>query len=409
MDTKPSSYYHPAEVIQFNATPCGEIDLAADALINEARNLTGLERFGNECFREPLHVLLTALQEETRINAFGRAGMKGRILRSLKNRLWANACFEAHPEILQRRIVAPIIVVGAPRSGTTRLQRMLAADSRLQYLTAWEGFNPAPRPGLADMAREVRHEETVEFLGIGQQLNPGAYTAHPMDADWAEEEILLLNHSFSGLLSLCFQRYYDWFLEYDRTEAYRYMADLMKLVSWARGDAEAKPWVMKTPQYMLDLDIVKKQFPDARFVFIHRDPVKTVASTMSLMWHFAIQYIDRSIRADIRDVWMNMSEHMARNCIEARTKIPAQQQIDIYYEDMNRDWRSIMQRIYALCGMEFSAQSEQEIGDWLARSERENRHGGHRYSLSDFGATADEVDKRMMFYREKYDVPYERR
>jgi len=409
MDNNPSTYYHPLEVRQFNAAGGNETDLSIDALIAEARQVTGLERFGDESFMTPLRVLLKSLQEETRINPFGRAGMKGRVMRSLKNRLWANACFEAHPEIRQRKIVAPIIIVGAARSGTTRLQRMLAADSRLQYLTAWEGFNPSPRPGAPDMGRAARRDETREFLRIGQQLNPGAYTAHPMDADWAEEEILLLNHSFSGLLSLCFQGYYDWFLEYDRTDVYRYTADLMKLVSWSRGDPEDKPWVMKTPQYMLDLDIVRNTFPDARFVFIHRDPLKTVASTMSLMWHFAVQYIDRSCRSEIRDVWMHMCEQMARKCMAARDSIPAAQQLDVYYEEMNSDWRAVIRRIHAFCGMEFTSSAEQEIGDWLGRSESENRHGGHRYSYEEFGANAAEVDRRMMFYRERYAVPYEGR
>jgi hypothetical protein len=416
MDNKPSTYYHPDEVLRFNeaaqaldATGKGGGDLSEELLVAEARQATGLERFGNECFRTPLRVLLKSLQEETQLNPFGRASVKGRVLRSLKNRLWANACFEAHPEIRERKVVAPIVIVGAARSGTTRLQRMLAADSRLQHLKAWEGFNPAPRPGLLDAGRAERHAEVEAFLGEGQRLNPGAYTAHPMDPDWAEEEILLLNHSFSGLLSLCFRGYYDWFLEYDRTDVYRYMADLMKLVSWSRGDPEDKPWVMKTPQYMLDLDIVMKLFPDARVVFIHRDPLKTVASTMSLMWNFAVQYVDRSCRAQIRDVWLEMCEQMARRCIAARESIPMGQQLDVYYEEMNRDWRAVIRRIHAFCGMETTAQSEQEIGAWLDRSESENRHGGHRYSLQDYGVDAAEVDARMMFYRERYAVPYEGR
>ncbi|HEX7634528.1 MAG TPA: sulfotransferase [Noviherbaspirillum sp.] len=409
MDTKPSTYYHPVEVKRFNTVTrlynlfgLKKIELSDETLIAQARSLTGLERFGNECFREPLRVLLKSLQEETRLNPFGRAMVKGRILRSLKNRLWANACFEKHPEILQRKIVAPVIIVGAGRSGTTRLQRMLAADSRMQHLKAWEGFNPAPRPGLPDMGKVERRAEIVAMLHEGQRINPGASTAHPMDADWAEEEILLLNHSFSGLLSLCFQRYYDWFLDYDRTNAYRYMADLMKLLSWSRGDSQSKTWVMKTPQFMLDLDTVMKVFPDARIVFIHRDPSKTVASTMSLMWHFAVQNIDRPCRAEIRDVWLGMCEEMAKRCIQARESIPPSRYVDVYYEEMNHDWRAAMRRIYALLDMEFSAKAEQEIGAWLAQSEGENRHGGHHYSYEEFGADAKEVESRMMFYRQRF-------
>lgn len=406
MDNKPSTHYHPQFVAQFNAG-AGPIDLSGESLIAAARAETGLERFGDESFLPPLRRLLTSLEEESHLNPFGRAGARARFIRCLKNRLWANACFEAHPEILKRKIIAPVIIVGPGRSGTTRMQRMLAADPRFQHLKAWEGFNPAPRLGEHDMGKATRREEVKALLEQGEALNPGAATAHPMHVDWAEEEILLLHHSFSALWSLCFRRHYDWFLRADRTDAYRYMADLMRLLSWSRGDAESKPWVMKTPQYMVDLDVVMKVFPDAKVVFMHRDPLKTVASTMSLMWHFAVQNVDRPCRVEIRDAWIDMCEQMARRSMQARAAIPAGQQLDVYYEEVNRDWRAAMRRVYDFAGMEFTAEAEQAIGAWLSESERENRHGGHRYSYEEFGADAKEVDERMMFYRERFAVPYE--
>lgn len=416
MDNKPSTYYHPKVVKRFNwATRVknlfgqARIDLSEESLLAAARRETGLERFGDESFRPALRRLLQSLEQESRLNPFGRAGARSRIVRCLKNRLWANACFEAHPEILRRKIVAPIIVVGPGRSGTTRMQRMLAADSRLQHLKAWEGFNPAPRLGAPDFGKTVRREEVKSFLDQGQKLNPGAATAHPMDVDWAEEEILLLHHSFSALWSLCFRDHYDWFLADDRTAAYRYMADLMKLLSWSRGDDEDKRWVMKTPQYMLDLDVLMKVFPDAKVVFMHRDPLKTVASTMSLMWHFVVQNIDRPCRGLIRDTWIDICEQMARRCMSAREKFSAGQQLDVYYDDVNRDWRASMRRIYDFIGMEFTPEAELAIETWTAESESENRHGGHRYSYEEFGASRDDVDARMMFYRERYSVPYEGR
>lgn len=414
MDTKPSTHYHPLQVRIFNgigriknAFGLAKIDLSEESLLAAARAETGLQHFGDEGFLSALRVLLTSLEEESRLNPFGRAGARSRIVRCLKNRLWANACFEAHPEILQRKIAAPIIIVGPGRSGTTRMQRMLAADPRLQHLKAWEGFNPAPRLGQPDFGNVMRRDEVKRFLDHGQRLNPGASVAHPMEVDWAEEEILLLHHSFSALWSLCFRRHYDGFLADDRTGAYRYMADLMRLLSWSRGDDEGKRWVMKTPQFMLDLDVLVKVFPDAKLVFMHRDPLKTVASTMSLMWHFVVQSVDRPCRGLIRDTWLDMCEQMARRSMRARETIPMEQQLDVYYEAVNRDWRLEARRIYDFIGIEFTGEAEDAIAKWLAASENENRHGGHRYSYEEFGADGREVDSRMMFYREQYAVPYE--
>lgn len=419
MDNKPSTHYQPSRVRQFNRVKralnvfgLAKIDLSEASLLAAARKETGLERFGDESFLPALRALLHSLETEAQLNPFGRFNARMRTIRSLKNRLWANACFEAHPEILQRRIVAPIIIVGPHRSGTTRLQRMMATDSRLQHLTTWEGFNPAPRIGAPDMGRQARYEEVKNFLAIGRQIYSGAYIAHPMDVDWPEEDMLLLNHSFCGFSPLGLYNvpgYYKWFLEHDKTDAYRYMANLMRLISWSRGDGEDKRWVLKNPQHMMDLDVLMKVFPDAKVVFSHRDPLKTVGSVMSLMWYFAVQHTDRPCRASTRDIWLDFCEQAARRGMQMRGCIPPEQQIDVHYEEMNRDWRTVMQQVYEFAGLAFTSEAEQAMRAWLAASNGENHHGSHRYSLEDFGTTAAEVDARMMFVRERYAIPYEGR
>jgi len=414
MDMKHSTDHHSSFVSHFNETHrhAKQFDLSEDALIAAAVQETGLDRFGDESFLQGLRVLLKSLETEASLNPFGRFNARSRTIRSLKNRLWANACFDAHPEIRQRKIVAPIIIVGPHRSGTTRLQRMLAADSRLQYLKTWEGLNPAPRIAWPDLGKAERYEEAKKMLQGLQEMCPGAFTAHPMNADWAEEEMLLLNHSFCSFSALGLYNipsYYRWFLGADKTDAYRDMADQMRLISWSRGDPEEKRWVLKNPQHMLDLDALIKVFPDAKLVFTHRDPLKTVGSAMSLMWFFAVQNTDLPCRASIRDIWLDFCEQMARRCMQVRETIPASQQLDVYYEEMNSDWRAVMRRIYGHSGIEFTPAAERALDDWLAASESENRHGGHKYSLEDFGTTAAEVDARMMFARERYAIPYEGR
>ncbi|HEX8987594.1 MAG TPA: sulfotransferase [Rhodocyclaceae bacterium] len=389
---------------------CRPTSLSIADLLDEASRQTGLADFGDEPFREPLERLLAALESEAELNPFGRMAARHALLRSLKNRLWATACFKAHPEIRQRRIGSPLIVVGPIRSGTTRLQRMLATDGRFLHLAAWEGFNPAPRGTEPHSGVSARRDEVVEFLAGRRRLAPGADAAHPMDADWPEEEVLLLNYAFIGLSPVLLYRipsFTSWLLAHDRRRGYREMLDLMRLVSWSRGDAEEAPWILKTPQHMLDLPLLAELIPDARFLFIHRDPVKTTASTLSLAWHSGVLNTDRPSRAYIRDTWLELCEAMARRCIAARQVLPAERQMDVYYADMNREWRTVMRRIYDFCDTEFTTQAEAGMADWLAESEREARHGGHRYALGEFGMTKGEVEARLGFYREHFKVPYE--
>ena len=414
MDILPSTHYHTPAVKQFNndhLANSADIDLSVAGLIAEARKETGLENFGDKSFLPAMETMLTAVENEASVNPFGRFVAKSRTLRSLNNRLWANACFETHPEILQRKIAAPVIIVGLHRSGTTRLQRMMAIDPRLQHLSTWEGINPAPRSPVPDAGRESRHEEVKKSLAARQFMYPGAFTAHPMDADWPEEEMLLLNHSFSGFSPLGLfhiPSYYRWFLADDKRDGYRYMAELMKLISWSRKEPENKRWLLKNPQHMLNLPTLMQTFPDAKLIFMHRDPIKTVGSILSLTWYYAVQHTDLPCRANVRDTWMDFYEQMARCCIAAREHIPASQQLDVHYTDMNQDWRATMRRIYEFADLEFNPETENAMAVWLAESEREGLHSGHNYALEDFGTTAAEVDARMKFYRERYAIPYEK-
>lgn len=416
MDNKPSTFYHSTAVSDFNrnavSNGADRIDLSEQALIAEAKKETGIDHFHDESFLPAMRALLASVEAEANLNPFGRFVTKARTMRALKNRLWADACFAAHPEIRERKIVAPIIIVGPHRSGTTRLQRMLSLDSRLQFLTTWEGINPAPRPGFPEQGNAVRYDEAKKTIDGGAAFYPGAYVAHPMDADWPEEEMMLLNQSFCGFSPLglyTVPSYYQWFLTADKTSGYQYMADLMRLISWARGEPENKRWVLKNPQHMLDLDVLLKVFPDAKLVFTHRDPLKTVGSIMSLTWFYAVQHTDLPCRAPIRDVWLDFCEQMARRCMKMRESIPASQQLDVYYDKMNADWQTTVGRIYEFAGIDFTSEAQQAMADWLTESDNEKRHGGHRYSLEDFGVTNEEVDARMMFVRERYAIPYEGR
>lgn len=387
-----------------------EIALTEAALLAQARQATGLDRLGDDGFLPALRILLNGLNREARLNDSGRMRATGAILTSLKNRLWANACFEQHPEILQRKLAAPLVIVGPGRSGTTRLQRMLSADPRFQHLTAWEGMNPGPRPGLPEHGREQRRGEVKNLLDQRRRVNPESYTAHPMDADWAEEETLLLNHSFCGFFALGnfdMPSYRDWYLASDKADSYRYMAQLLKLIAWTRGVPEQQPWVLKAPPHMLALDALLREFPDARVVFTHRDPVKTTGSTMSLMWSFYRHNTDTPSRETIRDIWLPICEKMARDSMQARKGIPSGQQLDVQYEEMSHDWHAVMQRIYAFAGMPFDAETEARLRAWDEQSACDNHHGGHRYSLEEFGTTSAEVETRMHFYRSQYHIPFE--
>ena len=158
---------------------------------------------------------------------------------------------------------------------------------------------------------------------------------------------------------------------------------------------------------MQDLDALLRVFPNAKLFCSHRDPVKVVGSDCSMTWNAIVRDSDTVTPDWVAAEWLNKIERMLRKTMAVReTLSPAGNQYDIQYADITADWERAVQGVYAFLGMELTADARGAMEAWLDEN-RQHRHGAHRYSLADFGLEAGEVDRRLMFYRERFDIPYE--
>ena len=388
----------------------GRIDLSAQRLLDDACKATGLWDFGSDPFLEPFHVLLDALNNEANLHPAGRYLNRLSLLRILKHRLWAENLFQRHPEILQRPLKSPVVIVGLARSGTTRLHRLLATDRRFCHLRAWEAINPVPWPGSFTARRDPRLSNVETVAKMILYISPQIAHIHPIAVHEAEEEAGLLQHAFSSKVFEVQARvpsFARWLVDNDQRYAYDYMAKLLKLCNWFRHDAVDHPWILKTPQHMQDLDALIDVFPDAKLIFIHRDPVKAVGSACSLVWNTIVRDSDSVDPLAIGRDWSANTLLMISKTLRVRhEKIAADRQLDILYDDMNRNWRATMQRIYQFIGWPFCEQAERGMQRWLDNN-RQHKHGAHHYSLRDFGLQQSLLERELAFYRRRFSIPVE--
>lgn len=405
-----------AGVKALNKLGVARIRFDEKTMLDTARKQTGLSDFGDERFLEPMRQLIRALEEEADLNPLGRFMNRANILRILKHRLYAEDLSKRHPEILERTIPDPVVVVGPARSGTTRLHRLLAADNRFLHLKSWESVNPVPYPESFS-ARDSQPQETdPRISGIEQGLKAVLYMApqmnavHPLGTFEVEEEIGLIQHSFASQLfevQAHIPSFAEWLMTHDQSHAYEYMLKLMKIIAWYRNDPENKPWVLKTPQYMQDLDELIKIFPNAKLICPHRDPIKVIGSVCSLTWNAIVRDSD-SVKPDwIGQEWLTKTERMLHKTMAVRAEqVPAENQYDIQYADITADWQQAMQGIYDFLGIDFDDHAKTGMQGWL-NSNTQHKHGAHKYKLEDFGLTSEQVDQQLMFYREQFSIPYE--
>ena len=386
--------------------------LERDALMEAAAVATGLDDFGDPWFERPFDVLLDSVRSEARLNHAGSLAAEKQFHHVLRDRLYTQMWFARHPEILARPVPHPVVIVGPMRSGTTRLHRLLAADRRFAHLRSFETISPVPRPDfeevMAGRAKDFRPTLAKRIMRVARLANPRTLSIHPTGPYEPEEELGLLVASMWGMKHDAQWRvptYGRWTEQEDASPAYRHMANLLRLIGWSQQESSLRPWILKTPQHMLDIKALLAVFPDAKLIFTHRDPRQVVASAASLAWNQTIIYSDHADANSVGAEWLRKTELMLNRMMEARASMAPERAIDVHYDDMDADWRGTMARVYRFLGFEMDS-AIPGMERYIERS-RALKRRPHRYSLAEFGLSEGEVAERMGEYVRRYDVQME--
>lgn len=388
--------------------------LQKEALLAQARTATGLQDFGDPWFERPFEVLLRSLDAEARLNPAGEIAAQKQFHHVLRDRLLTQWWFARHPEILARPLRRPVVIVGPMRSGTTRLHRLLAADRRFSHMRSFETISPVPRPEFEDVLsgekEDFRPVLAARIMKVARLANPRTLSIHPTGPYEPEEELGLLVASFWGMKHEAqwhVPSYGRWCENTDATPAYRHLANLLRLIGWSQQVSSIRPWILKTPQHMLDLPALLTVFPDARLIFTHRDPEAVVGSAASLAWNQTILYSDHVDPETVGAEWLRKTRLQIERMQAARAAIPADRMIDVHYEDMDADWFRTMERVYRFLDLDM-APAVAGMEDFIDRSRR-LRSRPHRYSLEQYGLTPDRVREELGDYIRRFAVPRESR
>ena len=386
------------------------LGLEPDALIAEACAKAGLDDFGDESFREGLGVLCRSLDGEAKLNEQGRATQHARIVDSLVTRLSVEDLFKRHPEILEEELGDPVVIVGLMRTGTTRLHRLLGAGPAFRVARWWETRYPAPFPGSDWRNDDPRPAAGREEVRLTLEAVPVLATVHPWDAEGADEEIMLLEHTFQSWIpesSAHVPSYGTWVDGSDLRGAYRYLVRLLQLIQWQQeqsGRGGAGRWILKSPFHLAYLEPLFEVFPGARVLQTHRDPVETMPSAASMYRALRQLNTDDVDESAIAKRVLSLYGGALARCMQARDAMPAECFLDVDYRAVGRDPLAEARRIYAWLDVPWSAAAEDAMKGWLRDNAREKREA-HAYSLEEFGFSREGLTAEFAEYRQRYVLP----
>jgi len=386
----------------------GWVQLDESTLLSTAMKKTGLTDFGDDRFREPLRVLVAALEREAKLSTLGRVLLRQMLLQLLTTRLLVQDLVIRHPEILELPVPAPIVILGLPRTGTTHLHTLLSCDPGLRSLPYWESLQPVPpsqtqpTPGQPDQ-RMKRCQQSLRLLSYVMPLFP---LMHEMACDLPHEETQLLAVDLSTMLfewTSHVPSYRDWYRAHDQTPAYRYLRKLLQALQWLRGGAR---WVLKSPQHLEQLRQVLAVFPDAKIVQTHRDPVAVTASLCTLLAYVARMQTEHVDLSEVGRYWSARVEDLLRASVRDRALVPADQVLDVRFHEFMADEMTMVKRIYAFAGQPMTEERQRAVESFMAANPR-GRLGRIEYHLEDFGLDPRERRQALRFYQERFDVPDE--
>ena len=369
-----------------------------------ATRLTGLDDFGADDYRDGLAVLLGSYAADAALTPLGSKMSRVSLRDALAARLLSEAAWRQYPEHAAVRIDRPVFVTGLPRTGTTALHRLLAADPAHQGLELWLIHAPQPRPPRETWAADPLFAQLQAAYAQHHVEHPEFMAVHYIAADQVEECWQLLRQSMRSISFECLAHlpaYSAWLAGQDWTAAYRRHRRNLQLIGL---NDPGRRWVLKNPSHLFALDELLAVYPDALVIQTHRDPRAAIASACSLAAHATDGWSDRFrgsvIGADQLELWARGLDGF----LAARARHDQARFCDVGYEEFVADPLGTVESVYARFGMTLSGpagDAMRAVLDGGAAGSRPDAAGGgpaHRYALDDFGLTGEQVDERFAGY-----------
>ncbi|MET0898346.1 MAG: sulfotransferase [Mycobacterium sp.] len=380
-------------------------NLDADVLIADAQESTGLIDFGDDTLPARVSLVVDRLSSAA-LDDTGSRAAAGTIHGLLTSRLHFVADHTRH-SLAAERITAPLFATGEPRSGTTLLHALLAEDEDSRALRFWEVMYPSPPPGPAVVDDPRRARADADWREILERIPPWI-VSHPYndllgdglpecERTWAFD-FRATNPSAWWRVPLTIQNFPQ-----DPHAQYALHRMMLQHVQYTRPP---KRWVLKG-FHGRRLQALFDTYPDARIIWVHRDPVQVLASQI-----VAFGQINESLAGTLD--WSQYAKDTiegSRANFHAYLTDPLVDDPRIHhvrYRDFVTDPVATIGGFYDFAGLPLPAEAEKKMRDYLATN-RSDRYGKFTYSTDVLPVPVHQLRNEFASYRERFGLDIETR
>jgi hypothetical protein len=388
----------------------GVVPLDERSLLDAAMRATGLSDFGSDEWREPFSVAVRALEEEADLNLMGRLWARAALLQLLENRLRVEDTFKRHPEIEDEEIRQPIIVLGQSRSGTSFLLNVLAANPDNGATMQWEAIFPCPPPDKATYHTDPRIEKAHRIITRYNRVTPTIASMYEFSAYVPMEDcellaLTFLSNSFIGGMGQI-PSYDAYVAKQDLAPALLYHKRVLKLLQWKNP---RKHWVLKDPMHIDRIQTLLRIYPDACFVWPHRDPVRALASVVDLMGTIQWGRCDHPFKNASYEFVTNPEITAARfNAVIDQLEsgaLPKERLFSMQFRELTTHTMKVIEDMYRYFGLTLSEEGRSAMERYVREHPRDKRPP-HQFAAGDAAAVA-RTRAAYARYQRYFNIPNE--
>ena len=377
-----------------------------EALCAKARRITGLDDFGGTSVECGLSVLVDSLNREADLHPLGRFLMQTHLLDLLRTRLQLIEAWKRQPQTVKDSPISrPIFITGMPRSGSTFLHELLAADPALRAPRIWEVMFPvtANEPDRGWHDRRVWKAATC--LWWFRRLAPEADAVYPMRARTPHECVTIHSYTLMSeeFISSCrVPAYADFLRASDRVPIYEWQK---RFLQHLQQDQPPGRWILKAPDHVYSLDALFSVFPDALVIQTHRDPLDVLKSTIHLTRVLHGLYARAEDPAQLAAREARVLSAAIDRCLRFRDAHPelAQRFVDVNYSELTADPLTVINHVYRHFDMTLTAKAAGRINE-LALHRSRYRGRRHIPGLADMGLDARTLAGRFENYCRRFGI-----
>lgn len=273
----------------------------------------------------------------------------------------------------------PIFILGHWRSGTTHLHNILCQDPQMGYVTTFQSVFP-----------ETLFNKVGKFIfkGFARILIPGTRkgdnvslgTDLPQEEEFALGDKTPVSFYYFWMFPRSLTKFYQQFIRFnqiDKTTLKEWKDDYKLLISKALKNTNRKRFLSKNPPNTGRISVLLQMFPNARFVFIHRNPIEVFLSTRNFFFkmlpHLQLQTIDS---AALEEAIFELYKDLLNDYLIQKELIPKNNLVEISFDDLEKNPEECIRDLYKKLKIDGYKESKANFKAYLEsmRSYQKNKH-----------------------------------